>query len=64
MIQESAVQVMWRSDDRWLRRMEWLIVSKAADRSRRRIISWLESESSRRSLVIFNSAVSVFFAES
>lgn len=51
---------MWRSDDRRLRRMEWLIVSKAADRSKkRRIVSWLESEASRRSLVIFKSAVSV-----
>lgn len=60
MIHESAVPVMWRSDDRRLRRMVWLIVSKAADRSRRsRTVSWLESEASRRSLVIFHGAVSV-----
>lgn len=52
--------VIERSDERRLRRMEWLMVSKAEDRSRRMsMVNWSESEASRTSLVIFIRAVSV-----
>ena len=59
-IHDSAVPVMLRVEERRERRMGWLMVSKAAVRSRRmRMVSWLESEARRRSLRILRRAVSV-----
>ena len=61
--QVSAVPVMLREDSRRERRMEWLMVSKAAVRSRRmRIVRCPESEE-RRSLVILRRAVYVLCCE-
>ena len=58
--QERAVPVMLRDDSRRERRMVWLMVSKAAVRSRRRrMLRWPESEERRRSLVTLRRAVSV-----
>ena len=56
--------VMWREDSRRESRMEWLMVSKAAVRSRRmRMVRCPESEERRRSLVTFRRAVSVLCFE-
>lgn len=58
--QERAVPVMLRDDSRRVRRIEWLMVSNAALRSRR--MSMLRepvSEERRRSLVTLRRAVSV-----
>ena len=55
-----AVSVMLRRDFRRESRMVWLMVSKAAVRSRRmRMESKPESEERRRSFVILRRAVSV-----
>ena len=52
--QERAVPVMWREDSKQIRRMEWLMVSKAALRSRRiRMLREGSSEESRRSFETF-----------
>ena len=60
--QVRASSVMWTRDFRRESRMEWLIVSKAAVRSRRmRIESRPESEERRRSLVTLRRAVSVLW---
>ena len=62
--QERAVPVTLRDDSRRERRMLWLMVSKAAVRSRRmRTLRWPESEERRRSLVTFRRAVSVLCCE-
>lgn len=59
MNQERAVPEMPRCCRR-CSRMEWLMVSKAAERSsRRRMEREPESEASRRSFVTLSSAVSV-----
>ena len=64
MNQERAVPVMPREYWRRERRMEWLMVSKAALRSRRmRIVRRPESAERSRSLVIFSRAVSVLCFE-
>lgn len=61
--QERAVPVMLREDSRQERRMVWLMVLKAAVRSRmRRILTWPESEE-RRLLVTLSSAVPVLRRE-
>ena len=58
--QESAVPVIPREDSRRVRRMEWLMVSKAALRSRRmRMLREPVSEERRRSFVTLRRAVSV-----
>jgi len=58
--QESAEPVMPMDDSRRLRSMVWLMVSKAALRSRRsRMVSEPESDASRRSFVTLSRAVSV-----
>ena len=60
--QESAEPVMPMDDCRRLRSMVWLMVSKAALRSRRRrMVSEPESDASRRSLVTLRRAVSVLW---
>lgn len=61
MNQQRAVLVMPIDSNR-LRRMEWLTVSKAALRSRRRrMVREPESEERSRSLVTLRSAVSVLW---
>ena len=60
--QVRALSVMCKRDFKRDSRMEWLIVSKAAVRSRRmRMDSRPESEERRRSLVTLRSAVSVLW---
>lgn len=59
-VQLLILQYWLREDSRWEMRIAWLIVSKAAVRSRRmRIERWPESEERRRSLVTLRRAVSV-----
>ena len=57
--QERAEPVMLRDDSKRERRMEWLMVSKAAVSRRRRMLRWPVSEERRRSLVTLRRAVSV-----
>ncbi len=56
--------MMLREDSKRERRIVWLMVSKAAVRSRRmRMLRWPESEEMRRSLVTLRRAVSVLCCE-
>ena len=62
--QERAVPVMLMRDSRRVRRMEWLMESKAAVRSSRmRMLRWPVSADRRRLLLILMRAVSVLCCE-